>query len=1123
MPQRILARTYRYNRRLLFGAATTLSLAILGIAFLAVATIVDQYRDKQVALFVTKREQVRSEVDDLSTRLMQFVDLYEGAWSLHQRDYVPLREYQQRLLAENGVSAAAADLTVTPFTIVSGLTTPQDANRLATLLRVLRDVSAAPSIDARKIGVTLQGDIYAPDGQFTAFSPPLNAEAQSRARSQGGVRFNLERAAFAESLLAGKSTQALRTKRPFWVTDRRITGRGTSVSEIVVPIFHGDDRILTIDVSVDFDDFLQFFLHSERTPGFFVLDSAQRQNLGYAPTTAVEERRYHAVRQQTAIIGRADGELRTYRIDGMFYITQKIDGPDWIAVYVFDWRDMIVSLHREVAIALCIVIGSLLFLWSAAFYFDRRVAGPLTVSVQQRIEAEHFSKSIIDTIPVGVSVYIPDADQVVLENGVAARMLGVDKGQNGADLYRQFADDGLLSSGTKRKHVFREIEWSLSEDRPAYIGVTASTITFSGRPALLFGLIDLNFKKANERLLIAAKEKADEANRAKSMFLALMTHEIRTPLHGAIGHLELLEREVVDPGPAERISMIRRSFDSLLTIVGDLLDLTKIESDALTISNVRMCVNDVVEQCVQHFAPTITQQGLRCVCVTDPALDRAVYGDDQRLTQILQNLLSNAAKFTEHGSIAVHSRSMGNGDGQHHWVRIEVSDTGIGVAAALQSTLFNPLSQADDTISRRFGGTGLGLFLCRKLTGLMGGRISLKSAPGAGSTFYVDLPFESAPHDDEAEDDGDVLPSPRLRITSDAADGEWRSALSQRIAKWGAVFVDGTDLAPYGPLAEKSVESARHAYDVFIAMPDLAKATMRGSTKVRLQPRLGTLHLGGDLPLVPRFEPDGVYLTSLSRHALRETLRQLASDSASESTTQPRPPARGTSPRSDLDIVIAEDEAVSRTLLLHQLQRLGYQRVRSAENGLDALMLWRERPADLVITDLSMPTLDGLGLLKEIRRIDPRAKVVFTTASNKSELAGGLSEFNGQLAKPVLLATLARVIESVTRARSSDANAHDGASLDAILWETFSQEWPKDRAGLDAALAADDYRLAERRIHRLQGAFLTIGNTVLIGALAALQEAVLTQDRQGIHEAWSTLQTHAERLMTTTRSPSKKP
>ncbi|MCY0387202.1 ATP-binding protein [Robbsia sp. Bb-Pol-6] len=1124
MPQRILARTYRYNQRLLYGAAITLSIAILGAAALATVAVVDQYRDKQVALFVTKREQVKSEVDNLSVRLMQLVDLYEAAWSLHQTDYVPLHAYQGRLKEGMDVTGTSADLTVTPFTIVSNLSSPGDADRLAVLLRILRDVSAAPSIDARKIGVTLQGGIYAPDGKFMAFSPPLDERAQVTARTQGAVRFNLGRMAFAEDVLACQSPRGLRTRRPFWVTER--TGRdddgggadvasethGTNqsaISQIVLPIFHGDERVLTIDVSVGFDDFLQFFLHSERTPGFFVLDSARHQNLGFALDSAADERRYRAIQRQPAIIGQADGELRSYREGAVFYITQKVNGPDWIAVYVFDWRDVIASLHREALGALGIVLGSLLFLWGAVIYFDKRIAGPLSVSIQKRIEAEHFSKSVVDTIPVGVAVYIPGTHEVVLENAVAARMLGVEAGTNGSDFYKRIADEQPLLHDSHRDHIFREVTWPFASERSACIGVAASSTTYGGRAALLFGLVDLNFKKANERLLIEGKEKADEANRAKSMFLALMTHEIRTPLHGAAGHLELLEREVFDVEQVERVAMIRRSFSSLLKIVDDLLDLTKVESNALTIGSVRMCVNDIVEQCVQQFAPTITQRGVRCVCTTDARLDGMVLGDDQRLGQILLNLLSNAAKFTEKGAVSVRSELISTSQTQQ-CVRLEVADTGIGIPAALQSTLFNPLTQADDTISRRFGGTGLGLFLCRKLAMLMGGRITLESAPGAGSTFYVDLPFQMGRVDalEEAADACAGLPG--TRVGTDVDDPAWRSALAQRITRWGGHFVDAAEQAPLDILVTVS-DIGPPNERVVHATASHSRSSARPSARATR-----TVRLAADLPSVPRFEDDTVLLTSLSRQALRDTLHRIAcGEGSAPVVSAPASPSRKVA---DLDILIAEDEPVSRSLLVDQLRRLGYTRIRSAENGLAALASWRERPADLVITDLSMPVLDGPGLLLEIRREDAGAKVVFTTASVRDDRGMALSAFDGQLEKPVLLDDLSRLLERLT---GRDAGEGEAAApsrrtgIDAILWDAFRVEWKKDRANLAGAVRTRDFSSIERQIHRVRGALLTLGDDSLIQALEPVSAAVGRQDEAELDQAWITLAARVDEALPT--------
>lgn len=1114
MPQRILARSYRYHRRLLYGAAVTLSIAILGVAVLASITVVDQYRDKQVALFVTKREQVKSEVDNLSVRLMQFVDLYEAAWSLHQKDDVPLQTYQLRLREGNDVTGTNPDLTVTPFTLVSSLSNSSDAERLAGLLRILRDVSAAPSIDARKIGVTLHGGIYSPDGKFMAFSPPLDEAAQRVARQEGAVRFNVSKTAFAENLLSGQSPRELRANRPFWVTDRRLPEAGvdilnrgeakkTAISEIVLPIFHGEQRVLTIDVSVGFDDFLQFFLHSERTPGFFVLDSASQQNLGFSPSSAADKRRYRAIQRQSSVIGHSDGTLRSYRDGGVFYISQKINGTGWVAVYVFDWRDVVASLHREAILGLCIVLASLLFLWGSVIFFDKRIAGPLSVSIQKRIEAEHFSKSVIDTIPVGVAVYVPETNEVVLENAVATQMLADDNGKRSIDFYTRIARD-WPSSHEAGDHLFREVAWPVGANRTNHIGVAASRTPYGGRVAVLFGLVDLNFKKENERLLIQAKEKADEANKAKSMFLALMTHEIRTPLHGASGHLELLEREVIETEHRERVALIRRAFGSLLQIVDDLLDLTKVESNALTINSVRMCVNDVVEQAVQQFAPAITRRGVRCLCFTDPRLDDNVHGDPQRTGQILLNLLSNATKFTESGVIVVRSHLIISD--ARSLVRLEVTDTGIGIPSTVQSTLFSPMSQADNTISRRFGGTGLGLFLCRKLAKLMGGDITLTSAPGTGSTFRVDLPFGAIgdPRMNDADDYDGTAPRLRdLHIGTDIRDPEWQAAFARRVSRWGGRFVTLPD-------ADAQEDAS---LDILVTSSDIDRTDGRNGPELlaahtlsgRVAPKLGTICLASDHPLVPR-HADGIwYLTSLSRQALRSALRQLSGRTPVPESQPMYPPQRTAA---DLDILIAEDEDVSRRLLTDQLRRLGCHRIRSAANGLAALALWHEQPADLVITDLSMPELDGPDLLREIRRVDPQATIICTTASVRDAPSFSETAFDGQLDKPVSLDDLARILDrfagkSVNPINSDiDSTTTSYTPLDDILWRAFQNEWTKDRASLDAAITAYDKPLTKRLVHRLRGALLALGDETLIASLESVADAVQAPQDGPLQQAW---------------------
>ncbi|MCL9861590.1 hypothetical protein MX031_23290 [Ralstonia solanacearum] len=187
MPQRLLTKTGRYSRRVLYGCTAALSIAIVGAVLLFGRGIIDQYGDKQVARFVRTSGEVQTEVDELSARLAQFADLYEGVWTLRQNDVVPMRRYVGKLAGDKGATVTGADLTATPVTLISSLTKPADGARLAMALRVLRDVSGAPLMDAQKTGVTLDGFLYAPDATFLAAFPTMGPVDLQRARAGAPV------------------------------------------------------------------------------------------------------------------------------------------------------------------------------------------------------------------------------------------------------------------------------------------------------------------------------------------------------------------------------------------------------------------------------------------------------------------------------------------------------------------------------------------------------------------------------------------------------------------------------------------------------------------------------------------------------------------------------------------------------------------------------------------------------------------------------------------------------------------------------------------------------------------------------------------------------------------------
>ncbi len=252
---------------------------------------------------------------------------------------------------------------------------------------------------------------------------------------------------------------------------------------------------------------------------------------------------------------------------------------------------------------------------------------------------------------------------------------------------------------------------------------------------------NITSRKQTERALIEAKEEAEAATRAKSAFLATMSHEIRTPLNGVLGMAQAMAAGALGPAQRERLDVIRQSGETLLAVLNDVLDLSKIEAGRLELEEAEFDIGAVAAGAHAGFSAVAAQKRLTFDLSVSRAAAGVYRGDATRVRQVLNNLISNALKFTETGRVAV---SVGLRRGA---LTLTVVDTGIGMSAAQQAALFQKFAQADASTTRRFGGTGLGLAICRELTELMGGRIEVKSAVGAGSTFVVTLPL---PHGERA-------------------------------------------------------------------------------------------------------------------------------------------------------------------------------------------------------------------------------------------------------------------------------------------------------------------------------------------------------------------------------------
>lgn len=281
-----------------------------------------------------------------------------------------------------------------------------------------------------------------------------------------------------------------------------------------------------------------------------------------------------------------------------------------------------------------------------------------------------------------------------------------------------------------------------------WVDVFARAIRWDGREAMQVTLIDVTQRtraeealEASRQALEAARARAEEASRAKSQFLAVMSHELRTPLTGVLGMVDLLLDTALNAEQQDYLVSLRASAESLLTLLNDILDLSKIEAGGLVLEEIDFNLPTLIDEVVSLFRGRAVETQSELVTDVDPSLPPNVQGDPTRLRQILLNLIGNALKFTHRGQVTVRVRRDADAHGGALPLRFEIEDTGIGIAPEQQARLFQPFVQADASTTRKYGGTGLGLAICRRLAEAMGGAIGVQSSLGVGSTFWVAVPM----------------------------------------------------------------------------------------------------------------------------------------------------------------------------------------------------------------------------------------------------------------------------------------------------------------------------------------------------------------------------------------------
>jgi signal transduction histidine kinase/CheY-like chemotaxis protein len=621
-------------------------------------------------------------------------------------------------------------------------------------------------------------------------------------------------------------------------------------------------------------------------------------------------------------------------------------------------------------------------------------------------------------------------------------------------------------------------------------------------------------ERAKESALDAAR-RAEEASRAKSQFLANMSHEIRTPMNGVLGMLDLLGLTRLDQRQARFVSTCQRSAQSLLGIINDILDFSRIEAGKLTLDSHDFDPTEVLEEVIDTLGAQASRKGLELACLVRDGVPRSLRGDAMRFRQVLTNLIGNALKFTEHGSVVVDLAREPQRAEDPDGVRLRccVTDTGIGISAEAIPALFDPFTQADGSTTRRFGGTGLGLAIVHEIVREMGGELRVASRVGEGSRFWFDARFDPT-KSERAEQDGCGWRGRRVLVVDDSPTN--LEILSEQLSHWGAAVECARSADECMRALERAGETG--AYDV--ALVDMKLPGSDGVTLAR-QIAAQPLTRGMSVALLSSLERD-LDPTELEAAGVRawiqkpihpSELRRLAAR-LQQDPAQARPEAQhalvATGDRPSLAspparVLLVEDNEVNREVAVEMLRALGCA-FEVARDGREAVERAEREAFDLILMDCQMPVMDGFAATRAIRARQaqgaaPAAIVALTANASSADrehcLEAGMTGF---LAKPFSLQKLREVLASARSAASAGTTAQppDGASRESEPAGRAPAHGPLDEAALDALV-----RLAPgtELLARISQTYLAAAPSLV----AELRRAVAARDAAALAASAHTL------------------
>jgi two-component system capsular synthesis sensor histidine kinase RcsC len=1105
--QQDIAELERHQHRLLYGGGTILSLLILMVLLASVLLSLNDYRSAQDDDFRQAKLALDSAFIQRDAGYVRTLNMIEYVWRNKSAELAASgkADYPGFAAHDDQAVVQASPEAMQWLVLGSDLSRwPQDRiERYLGLVHELSIISGTSITERGKEPGTL-GYFYDPSEALFAFGSGLTA-AQLQAAAGQSDRATL----FSKLKSPAIDFNDLQAMHDLRRGNPTLPFFGTGLPQVVSSFGKnpstGQPSIIGSLVAMDGDTPIGAFVIYEPLERFLnqLRKAAQNDLSVIAPdgqvvlsTALPGESRAVAEAIQPWLESRPAGTAMTrYQKHGQFFIAERIAGTSWTLVRAYSWVDILRDESLPILVAIIVAAVLLALLWLLLIHQDRSVFAPALVRAKRVYQSEALNRTMIETSPVGLCVIAMGSAVPLLENNLV-RGYAADIPDPETTFYRQLlqghAEAVQQMDGRPEAREFGLILANGFDEGRRHLLVAAMPIVYQDRHALFCVLRDVTARAELEENLLRARQDsetarlaAESANRAKTSFVAMMSHEIRTPLNGILGHLELMARSRLEPFQRERLDRIRISADTLLAIISDVLDFSRIEAGQLDIDPTTFELRPLMEQTALLYAPVAQRKGVRLYYGVESGLAASYVADVHRIRQVLNNLVSNAVKFTESGRIVVRVRQSPEASDGTMRLRFEVIDSGIGMTEEQCKLVFQPFSQADASISRRFGGSGLGLTLCQQISELMGGSIEVQSTPAVGSVFTFDVPVM----EDAVIAPVEAGPLVGRTVVLLSASAEWRTEVETLLLGWGAhVAVAGqpSDVDP------DSIASA-DALVVFGAWREWSDEEEQALAERARRVVRATI----DGPLLPQLRDGAWYVSCYASAALLAAILDAQSAQARWLGPAAQDEQPAAIPEQRARVLLADDNPVNRELIEQQLETLGYA-VDTAEDGEAALLLWRDGRYGIVLTDINMPHMNGYELTQALRKRGAGVPIIAVTATALASEKVRCKDagIDDLLLKPL---SLERLEEALSRHL---ADAGSQASASASLKPAWAAKYPekvrrvfvesgtRDLQTILEAEQAGDKEALLSRAHSLKGALLMLGEQDVAAQCAALEKLI---------------------------------